>query len=103
MSMKHSVPCSGRHMPAKRRNASYRQTLHGLSLLFGLIVLGSCDAAQPKMSAAPSGIADTVQSAEVHMWMMVGEHRFAITLADTEAARVRHLTAAHDRHGRPKW
>jgi len=86
--MKRSAPCSGqRHRPAKRRNTWYRQTLHGLSLLYGLFVLGGCDAAQPKMSAVPPGIAATVQSEEVHMWMMVGEHRFAITLIDTEAAR----------------
>ncbi len=37
--------------------------------------------------AAASAAAPSVQSEELRMWMTVGERRFAITLADTEAAR----------------
>ncbi|CAM4137792.1 Cyclophilin-like domain-containing protein [Bordetella tumbae] len=66
-----------------------RLALYGLGLLCGLTVSGACNAAQPE--AASSRTADTaavaVQQKESRMWMTVDEHRFAITLADTEAAR----------------
>lgn len=53
----------------------------------GLFVLGGCDAAPPGVPAAPAAVAATIQAGESRMWMTVGERRFAITLADTEAAR----------------
>jgi hypothetical protein len=57
-------------------------------MICGMLVLGACDAAQPEASAFPAETAaTTVQSEESRMWMNVGERRFAITLADTEAAR----------------
>ncbi|ROR17917.1 hypothetical protein EC845_3721 [Comamonas sp. BIGb0124] len=61
-----------------------------------MIALGACEAAQPSASAVPAALpaatstsasAATVQPEESRMWMTVGERRFAITLADTEAAR----------------
>nr|WP_244542197.1 cyclophilin-like fold protein [Azotobacter beijerinckii] len=53
-----------------------------------MFVLGGCDAAQPGASGSPTAAAAaTVQPEESRMWMTVGERRFAITLADTEAAR----------------
>lgn len=61
----------------------------GLGLLFGLLMLSGCEAGQPGASGSPTAAAPaaTVQPEESHMWMTVGESRFAITLADTEAAR----------------
>lgn len=62
--------------------------LRGLGLLCGLLVLGGCDAAQPGASGSRvAAAAATVQPEESRMWMSIGERRFAITLADTEAAR----------------
>lgn len=76
------------HSAIRHRPGRGLQVLRGLTLLCGLFVLGGCDAAQ---SGAPSSssttAAATVQSEESRMWMTVGERRFAITLADTEAAR----------------
>lgn len=54
------------------RRAHIVRALRALSLLCGLFVLGDNAAAQQQ---------------ESRMWMTVGERRFAITLADTEAAR----------------
>jgi hypothetical protein len=63
-----------------------RGNLRILALLCGLIALGGCEAAQP---AATGSMATSVNtpSEESRMWMTIGERRFAITLADTEAAR----------------
>jgi hypothetical protein len=47
-----------------------------IALLFSLLTLGTCAAA----NLSP-------QSEELHMWMTVGEHRFATTLTDNAAAR----------------
>ena len=66
--------------------------LRVMGLLLGLLVLGACQADE---RAAPGAIAATgtnvggapLKSKESRMWMTVGEQRFAITLADTEAAR----------------
>ena len=66
--------------------------VRGLSLLFGLIVLGGCEAGQ-QVAAAPLAVAaaDAGEAAfkpeELRMWMTVGERRFAITLTDRPAAR----------------
>lgn len=63
--------------------------VRGLSLLCALLATGGCDAAQLDTSAAPTATVATaiVQPEESRMWMTIGERRFAITLADTEAAR----------------
>ncbi|SAL83635.1 hypothetical protein AWB68_06985 [Caballeronia choica] len=80
-------------LPAfKNRHARGLRALRGLGLLCGLLVLGACDAAQPGASGSPTtaiaaSSAATVQPEESRMWMTIGERRFAITLADTEAAR----------------
>ena len=64
------------------------RALRNLSLLFGLLMLGGCEARQPAALGSPAvAAAATVQSEESRMWMTIGERRFAITLADTEAAR----------------
>ena len=78
-----------RHSGIENRRTPRLRALRGLSLLCGLLVLGVCDAAQPGASDSPTAAtaAATIQSEVTRMWMSVGEHRFAITLADTEAAR----------------
>ena len=60
-----------------------------MGLLCGLLVLGGCDAAQPGASGSPTTAtaAAPVQPEESRMWMTIGERRFALTPADTEAAR----------------
>ena len=72
------------------RPVSWPRQLSGL--LFGLLVLGACQADE---RAALGAIAATGMSAggapltskESRMWITVGKQRFAISLADTEAAR----------------
>ena len=54
----------------------------------GLLMVGGCGASQsnepvPNTFAA----ATTVRPEESRMWMTIGEHRFAVTLANTQAAR----------------
>jgi hypothetical protein len=56
----------------------------GLYLLFGLLMVGCCEAQQPAMSGAAAKVVD--KQKESPMWMTVGERRFAITLADNDAA-----------------
>ena len=75
-------------MDAMQRSHGAR-ALRGLGLLFGLLMLGGCEAGQPGTSSSPTvaAAAATVQPEESRMWMTLGERRFAITLADTEAAR----------------
>jgi hypothetical protein len=66
-----------------------RGFLQGPSLVIGLLVLSGCMAGEPVVPEAVSQNAATTsaQPEEHRMWMIVGEHRFAITLADTDAAR----------------
>lgn len=93
MTMSLSTSRSGHRQTAiEHRPARGLRAMRALGLLCGLFVLGGCDAAQPGASAAPTttsttAAAATVQPEESRMWMTVGERRFAITLADTEAAR----------------
>lgn len=89
MTMSLSTPRSGHRQTAiEHRSARGLGAMRVLGLLCGLFVLGGCDAAQPGASAAPTAAAAaTAQPEESRMWMTVGERRFAITLADTEAAR----------------
>ena len=87
MRLSTSTSCS-RQMPIEHRPVQALRAMRVLSLLYGLLALGGCAAAQPSASAAsPTAAAATVQSKESRMWMTVGERRFAITLANTEAAR----------------
>lgn len=57
------------------------RALRVLSLLCGMLVPGEAAA----QSTAPG--AATAQQQDTRMWMTVGDRRFAMTLADTEAAR----------------
>ena len=66
--------------------------LRGLSALFGLLALGACEAAVNSTSALPAeastgAVPLAVNPEESHMWMTVGDRRFAITLSDNAAAR----------------
>jgi hypothetical protein len=66
--------------------------MRGLTLLLCLLTLGACEAAQSASSAPPARTTQDAAPAsprpeERRMWMTVGEQRFAITLADTAAAR----------------
>jgi hypothetical protein len=70
------------------RRARGPRVLRGLSLLLGLLVVGSgCEAGQdpPAVTAADASPASMRQE-ESRMWMTVGERRFTITLADNAAA-----------------
>lgn len=60
-----------------------------LSFVLGLLALDGCKASEAAMPGAVSRAAATTfaQPEEHHMWMIVGERRFAISLADTNAAR----------------
>jgi hypothetical protein len=62
--------------------------LRGLALLCGLLMFGGCDASQPNESLTRAAAAvDTAHPEKSRMWMIIGERRFGITLADTQAAR----------------
>lgn len=76
------------HRPAIQFRRSRRYGLRGLALLLGLLVLGGCKAQQRQAPtvARDNGLASTAQE-ETRMWMTIGEHRFAITLADSKAAQ----------------
>ncbi|HIE5648488.1 TPA: cyclophilin-like fold protein [Stenotrophomonas maltophilia] len=80
--------CSSRQMALDYRPARGLRAMRALGLLCTLLALGACDAAQPGASgsSATTNAAARVQPEESRMWMTVGERRFAITLADTEAA-----------------
>jgi hypothetical protein len=76
------------HSAPDRRRERGRRTLRGLSLLCGLAVLSGWAAAQTTTSGSAAGpAAAIVQPEESRMWMTVGQRRFAITPADTDAAR----------------
>ena len=75
------------------RRARGARVLRGLSLLLGLLVVGSgCEAGQDPPSGSPAVTAADASPASMRqevsrMWMTVGERRFTITLADNAAAR----------------
>lgn len=52
-------------------------------LLIGVFVVGACGADETSMPAAPTFLTSKGSS----MWMTVGERRFAVTLANSDAAR----------------
>lgn len=89
MTMRLGVPRGGQRRSAiERRHARGLRALRGLSLFFGLLALGGCDAAQPGASGSLTAAAAAIVDQErFRMWMTVGERRFAITLADNEATR----------------
>jgi hypothetical protein len=62
----------------------------GLGLALGVWMLGGCNAGQPEVptnAVAQDAARASANPEEMHMWMTVGERRFAITMADTDAAR----------------
>jgi hypothetical protein len=61
----------------------------GLGLVLGLLVLGGCKAGQQErpVDEVRDAAGASARQEETRMWMTIGERRFAITLADTEAAR----------------
>lgn len=72
-----------------QRRTSKHWLLRGLVLMVGLLVLGGCKASPPAapVAVAQDAVTASVNPEEARMWMTVGERRFAITLADTDAAR----------------
>lgn len=69
---------------------SMRQaSLRALVLVLGVLMLGSCKASQPE---TPNAVArDTARASatkeRTRMWMTIGERRFSVTLADTDATK----------------
>jgi len=68
---------------------SKRGFVRGLGLMLGLLVLGGCKAGQRQQPVAEARdtAGASARQEESRMWMTIGERRFAITLADTDAAR----------------
>ncbi|MHC8400636.1 cyclophilin-like fold protein [Pseudomonas sp. MDT1-17] len=66
--------------------------LRWLGLLYGMLLLGGYETRQHPASglhetAAKDAASASLISEKSHMWMNVGEHRFAITLTDSVSAR----------------
>ena len=63
--------------------------LRALVLVLGLAMVGGCHAspAEGPGAIAADATGATARNEEPTMWMTVGEHRFAITLADNATAR----------------
>jgi hypothetical protein len=61
------------------------QTLGGLSLL-GLLAVVACHAGESSISR-PNATGISQEAKEQRMWMTINDRRFAITLADNDAAR----------------
>ena len=83
-----------------------RWFLRGLGLVLGLLMLGGCEASEPAATVAvvQDAAGASAKSEETRMWMTVGERRFAITLADTAAARAFAAQLPLDAgHGRAQW
>jgi hypothetical protein len=57
--------------------------------MLGLLALGGCDAAGPAAGAvaARDAVTLSVRPEETRMWMIVGDRRFAVTLADNATAQ----------------
>jgi hypothetical protein len=72
-----------------------RRLLPAISVLLGLFVAGSCEAqsVSPDANAADTA---SVTRKELRMWMIIGERRFAITLADKCSRACVHRSTAID-------
>lgn len=95
MTMRRNVHHSdGGHFAIEHHRAHGCRPWRAASLLFGLLMLGcGGEAGQVSASGSPIFAATNLLAAaarpeETHMWMTVDPHRFPITLADNEAARV---------------
>lgn len=67
------------------------QALLKRRLLLGLFIFSACAAGQYLSSDLPAKpdanlSAGSIEQEKSHVWMTVGEHRFALTLVDSEAA-----------------
>jgi hypothetical protein len=64
-------------------------SLHALALAPGMLMLGDCKASERETSNV--AIRDVIEASttqeKTRMWMTIGERRFSITLADTDAAK----------------
>ncbi|MEP6898022.1 MAG: cyclophilin-like fold protein [Rhodanobacter sp.] len=58
-------------------------------MTLGLLLLSACEARElvPAVAVSKSDVHASIKSKEFTMWMTVGDRRFTVTLADTEAAR----------------
>lgn len=67
------------------------RALWGSGLLLGFAMIGACEAREPSAPGRPVSGVQVAQTAvpptQTHLWMTVGQQRFAITLADNESAR----------------
>ncbi len=64
------------------------RAMRAVGLLLGLMALGIGEAHEQQASGAPAVAAvASVTPEDRRMWMAVGEHRFAMTLADSATAR----------------
>lgn len=76
-------------MSCTQNRSAKRGCLRGLGVLLSLTIMGGCKASQfeAPVIVAQDARRASATSEDVRMWMTVGERRFAITLADTVAAR----------------
>ena len=76
-------------MTSNDRCSIRRRILRGSCLLLSLLALGGCQAGQSGIAVATAqdAAAASANPEQTRMWMTVGERRFAIALADTDAAR----------------
>ena len=75
-------------MPQRHAVSCRRHGIRGFALLLGLLLLGGCKAQQPEATlAARDNGGASANPEETRMWMTIGEQRFAVTLADTKAAK----------------
>ena len=61
--------------------------LPAMSVLLGLLMVGGCEATQSGSRGATAADAASVTRKEARMWMTIGEHRFAITIANNATVR----------------
>lgn len=73
----------------QQRQSSKLWMMRAYSVLLGLAMLGGCEASQPQtpIHVAMDSKETEVKQEDTRMWMTIGEHRFAITLADNATAR----------------
>lgn len=88
MTLARSVPSRSRRQPnLPQHRANGLRTFRRLALLISFLAFGGYDAAQAETSASPVvAKTATIQKEETPMWLTVGGSRFAVSLADTEAA-----------------
>ena len=75
-------------LPSTRR-LSKQRSLRALGLVLGVLMLGGCEASERETSNAVTRdvLSAPDKQERTLMWMTIGERRFSVTLADTDAAR----------------